>query len=182
MKLKIAAIAGSPRLRGNSTGLLAAALEGAQERGHDAKVLTARTLSVQPCISCGGCKRGPNCILDDEMHRVYAAIANCDALVVSTPVYYYSVSGWLKAIIDRTYALLDKDLLPRVRAGKRLYVITAQREADPDDGRAVVRQLERAFLRLRMVPSGSLVGVGLDEAGEHLQRPELLEAARALID
>ncbi len=182
MKLKIAAIAGSPRLRGNSTGLLTAALEAAKERGHDAKVLTARTLNVEPCIACGGCKRGPNCILDDEMHRVYAAIANCDALVVSTPVYYYGVSGWLKAIIDRTYALLDKDLLPRVRAGKRLYVITAQREADPDDGRAVVRQVERAFERLEMVPSGSLVGVGLDEAGEHLRRPELLEAARALID
>ena len=180
--MKIAAIAGSPRLRGNSTGLLAAALEGAEERGHDTKLLTARTLKVQPCIACGGCKRGPNCILTDEMHRVYAAVANCDALVVSTPVYYYSVSGWLKAIIDRTYALLDKDLLPRVSPGKKLYVITAQREPDPDDGAAVVRQLERAFMRLRMVPSGSVVGVGLDEVGEHLQRPELLEAARALID
>jgi hypothetical protein len=38
-------------------------------------------------------------------------------------------------------------------------VITAQQEADPEDGAIVVRQLERAFAWLGMVPSGSLIGV-----------------------
>ncbi|MHB1345337.1 MAG: flavodoxin family protein [Thermoleophilia bacterium] len=179
--MRITGIAGSPRMRGNSTGLLEAALEAARERGHDAKTLTARRLKVQPCIACEGCKRGPKCIVDDEMHQVYAAIARSDALVVSTPIYYYAASGWLKAIVDRTYGLLDSDSQPRVPAGKKLYVITTQEEADPADGAIVVRQLERAFAWLGMEPGGSLIGVSLDGEGEFKGRPELIGAARGLI-
>ena len=179
--MKITAIAGSPRSKSNSTGPLEAALEAARERGHDTKVFTARKLKVAPCIACMGCKRGPKCIVDDDMHQVYAAIANCDALVVSTPIYYYGASGWLKAIVDRTYGLLDENSKSRVVAGKKLYVITAQQEADREDSAIVVRQLERAFSWLGMVLSGSLIGARLDEAGEYPERPELLEAARALI-
>lgn len=179
--MRIVGIAGSPRKGGNSTTLLEAALEAGQEQGHTTKCLVARRLKVQPCIACEGCKRGPTCVVDDEMHDVYAAIARADILVVATPIYYYAASGWLKAVVDRTYGLLDRDSKPRIAPGKKLYVITAQEESDPADGAVVVRQLERAFAWLGMEPAGSLIATGLDEAGAVLEHPDLLQAARDLI-
>ena len=179
--MKITAIAGSPRSRGNSTGLMEVALDAARSRGHEVRMLSARKLKVQPCIACMGCKRGPKCIVDDDMSHVYAAIARCDALVVATPIYYYGASAWLKAIVDRTYGLLDKDSKSRVPAGKKLYVITAQEDSDREDGAIVVRQLERAFDWLGMVPAGSLIGVRLDGPDDYRERSDLLEAAKDLI-
>jgi multimeric flavodoxin WrbA len=179
--MKITAIAGSPLSRGNSSGLLEVALDAARERGHDVRMLSARKLKVQPCTACMGCKRGPKCIVDDDMNQVYAAIARCDALVLATPLYYYGATAWLKAVVDRTYGLLDKDSKSRVPAGKRLYVITTQDAEDPEDGAIVVRQLERSFEWLGMVLSGSLIGTQLSGPTDHQQRPDLLEAARNLL-
>jgi multimeric flavodoxin WrbA len=157
------------------------ALEAAREGGHETRVLSARKLKVQPCVACMGCKRGPKCIVHDDMNQVYAAIARCDALLVATPIYYYGASAWLKAIVDRTYGLLDKDSKSRVPAGKRLYLITTQEDEDPEDGAIVVRQLERAFDWLGMVPSGALIATRLKGPSDYQQRPDLLEAAAALL-
>lgn len=179
--MRIVGIAGSPRRSGNSTTLLETALEAAREQGHTTKCFVARRMKVQSCIACEGCKRGPKCVVDDDMHQVYAAVARADILVVATPIYYYAASGWLKAIVDRTYGLLDRESKPRIATGKKLFVITAQEESDPADGAIVVRQLERAFAWLGMESAGSLIATGLDEAGAVLERPDLLQAARELI-
>ncbi|MBU2603780.1 MAG: flavodoxin family protein [Actinobacteria bacterium] len=179
--MRVVGIAGSPRREGNSTTLLETALEVAREQGHTTKSFVARRMKVQPCIACEGCKRGPKCVVDDDMHDIYAAMARADTLVVATPIYYYAASGWLKAVVDRTYGLLDRESRPRIAPGKKLYVITAQEESDRADGAVVVRQLERAFAWLGMEPAGSIIATGLDEAGAVLERPDLLQAARELI-
>ena len=58
------------------------------------------------------CKRAADsvCVVDDDMHKVYALVKECDVLVVATPVYFYSMNSWLRAVMDRLYGLLDPDL------------------------------------------------------------------------
>lgn len=179
--MRVLGIAASPRARGNSAALLDAALAGARERGHRTSRLWLRKLDVSPCTACDGCRRGPICIVHDDMDRIYAALHHADVVVAATPIYFYSMSGWLKPVVDRLYGLIGTDPQPRLAPGKRLYVITCQEEADAADGQSVVRVLERSFAWVGVELAGSLVTVGLSAEDDHLAHPEYLAAARALV-
>lgn len=178
---RVLGIAASPRAHGNSAALLGAALDGARERGHRIERLWLRRLEVSPCTACDGCRRGPICIVRDGMDRVYAALHHADIVVVATPIYFYSMSGWLKPMVDRLYSLIDAQSRPRLARGKKLYVITCQEEDEVADGRSVVRVLERSFAWVGMDLVGSLVAVGLSAEDDHLAHPEYIAAARALV-
>jgi multimeric flavodoxin WrbA len=179
--MRVLGIAGSPRPGGNSTNLLDLALATATARGDRVDRLWLRKLDITPCTACDGCRRGPACIVCDDMQRVYAALHRADAVVVATPVYFYDMSAWLKAMVDRTYALTDFHDKPRLEAGKRLYVITAQEDADPTLGRDVVRTLRRAFAWSGLELAGSLVATGLSGPNDWREHPEFVEAATALL-
>ena len=179
--MRVLGIASSPRANGNSAALLDAALAGAQERGHQTDRLWLRKLEVSPCTACDGCRRGPICIVHDDMDRVYAALHHADVVVVATPIYFYNMSGWLKAVVDRLYGLIGTEPQPRLAPGKKLYVITCQEEADAADGQLVVRLLERSFAWVGIELAGSLVAVNVREEDDHLAHPEYAAAARALV-
>lgn len=178
---RVLGIAASPRARGNSASLLDAALGGAQERGCQTEFVWLRKLDVSPCTACDGCRRGPICIVHDDMDGIYAALHHADVVVVATPIYFYNMSGWLKAVVDRLYGLIGTDPHPRLAPGKKLYVITCQEEADIADGRLVVRLLERSFAWVGIELAGSLVAVNVRAEEDHLAHPEYLTAARALV-
>jgi len=180
-RMRVLGIAGSPRARGNSAALLDAALAGARERGHRTDRLWLRKLDVLPCTACDGCRRGPICIVHDDMDRVYAALHHADVVVVATPIYFYNMSAWLKAVVDRLYGLIGTEPRPRLAPGKKLYVITCQEEADAADGRLVVRLLERSFAWVGIELAGSLVAVNVREEDDHLAHPEYAAAARVLV-
>jgi len=182
--MDILAIAGSPREHGNSTNLLRRSIEGANERGHRSKLLLSKDLNVQPCLGCNGCKKGPSCVVEDDMFYVYEELRQADALVLSTPIYFYTMSGWIKPIVDRMWALLEGENMnytSRLSPGKKLYVITAQEEPNPADGQSVVAILERGFKWLGFELAGSLVAVKVYGPKDHLKQPQLLNAAYNLI-
>lgn len=179
--MRIAALIGGPRKNGNSTQLLEAAAAAAREHGHEVDFLFLRDMGIRPCVACDGCRRGPSCVFLDQMTRVYDAIRMADVLLVSTPVYFNTMSAWLKTAIDRNYALLRPDGTPRIAPGKTLYVIVTQEYTDTTHGQATARLIEEAFAYLGVAAGGSLVAGGLKEADDYLSRPELLQAARTLI-
>jgi multimeric flavodoxin WrbA len=179
--MKILAIGGSPRPNGNSNSLLRIALEAAEANGHDVEHHRASSLKISPCRACDSCKKHARCALHDDMDLIYAKLPDADALVLATPVYYYSTSAWLKAIVDRTYGLLDHDYEPRIPAGKRLFVITSQQEPTVEDGEAIVTTLARSFKWLGMELAGSLVATELDGPTDYLKRPEVMDRARHLL-
>jgi multimeric flavodoxin WrbA len=182
--MDILAIAGSPREHGNSTNLLRRSIEGANERGHRSKLLLSKDLNVQPCLGCNGCKKGPSCVVEDDMFYVYEELRQADALILSTPIYFYTMSGWVKPIVDRMWALLEGENMnytSRLSPGKKLYVITAQEEPNPADGQSVVAILERGFKWLGFELAGYLVAVKVYGPKDHLKQPQLLNAAYNLI-
>jgi multimeric flavodoxin WrbA len=181
--MDILALGASARLNGNSNSLLRMAVEGAVGRGASAEVLFARQLDIQGCLGCDGCKRSPDagCVVDDDMQRIYALVRECDVLVVATPVYFYSMSSWLKAVMDRLYGLLDPDYAPRIAKGKGFYVITAEEEERAFTGQQVVATLMRGLAWLEMDLRGELVAVGVGRPNDWRSRPDLIRAAEALI-
>jgi multimeric flavodoxin WrbA len=181
--MNILAIGASARLNGNSNSLMRTAVESAVKRGATAEILYARKLDVQGCLGCDGCKRSPDatCVVQDDMHRIYALVKKCDVLVVATPVYFYSMSSWLKAIVDRFYGLLDPDYVPRLDKGKGFYAITSEEEERAYTGQQVVATLMRGLAWLEMDLRGELIAVGVSKAGDWKKRADLIHAAERLI-
>ncbi len=106
-EFKIVAIYGSPRKKGNTSLLLDNFLEGAVEAnglsGKDLKInkIVVRDLNISPCRGCGNCSKTGKCIVNDDMQQAYKELIEADFLAVASPVFFTTVSGYLKALIDR---------------------------------------------------------------------------------
>ena len=188
--MKIVAIAGSPRKNGNSTSLMRLAVEGAQERGATAVVFSAKEMNVAGRLACGSCKRAADavCVQNDDMHAVYAEIRDSDALLLASPVYFYGLTSWIKQVVDRCYALMPfeggpagEQPVPRIAAGKRLYVITTQADDSVFYGYQVLSAIAYGMTWIGMKPAGQLIATSLEEPDDWKGRDDLIADAKALI-
>ncbi len=107
--VEVLAINASPRKYGNSYKLLRVAVEATRYAGAEAKVLHLYDYRIGPCLGCVSDSqldcRYP-CPIDlDDANGVLKSIVESDALIISTPVYWYGPSGHLKNLIDRMTSL-----------------------------------------------------------------------------
>lgn len=113
MSKRVLAIEGSPRKGGNSDLLCDAFLRGAAAAGHTTEKIYVQDLHLGPCLACYGCRNTSKCVQKDGMDAVLAKMVEADVIVLATPVYFYSLSGQLKVLIDRTLPqytkIRDKD-------------------------------------------------------------------------
>jgi multimeric flavodoxin WrbA len=170
---KVLILSGSPRKGGNSDILCDEFARGAREQGNAVEKIFVAEKKIAPCTGCYFCeKHGGRCALNDDMGEVLQKIIDCDVLVLSSPVYFYSVCAQLKAVIDRTVArwteIANKDLY---------YIMTsADDESDTMDGTLA------CFHGFAMCingyeEKGTLYGRGVHEKGEVRNRPELMQIA-----
>lgn len=104
--MKVLVINGSPKGdRSNTYQLTKAFLEGMGEGGQALEVqeLTVRDLKLRPCLGCFSCwsKTPGRCCISDDMGQVIEKLLWADVTVWSFPLYYFSVPGPLKNLIDR---------------------------------------------------------------------------------
>ncbi len=104
-ELKVLGILGSPRAKGNTDLLLDEALKGAQSQQAEVEKITVDKLNISPCREYYGCLRDGNCVIRDDMDDIYPRLLSADAIIVTSPIFFYSVSAQLKALIDRCQAL-----------------------------------------------------------------------------
>ncbi len=105
MGKKVLIINSSPRKTGNCAVLCKEFARGAEEAGHSVETVALREKKVAPCLACMACqKNGGTCVQKDDMAAVLDSIAAADVIVLATPVYFFSVTAQLKAMIDRTFA------------------------------------------------------------------------------
>jgi multimeric flavodoxin WrbA len=104
--MKFVGILGSVREGGNTEVLLDAALEEAQKNGVIVDKIPLRDKSVAPCDGCGGCTKTGRCLIDDDAQEICQKMLASDGIIWATPVYFWSMTGQTKTLMDRTYALL----------------------------------------------------------------------------
>ena len=188
--MKIVAIGGSPRASGNSNSLLRIAVDAAVERGATAEYFHPSRMKIAGCLACDSCRRAPDavCVQKDDMHLIYAAIKACDIVVLASPVYFYALSSWIKAALDRCYALITPDPQDggepwplRVPPGKGFYLITTQAEESPFYGYQILASLVYGFTWADIALRGHLIATALDSAHDWESRDDLVAAARELI-
>ena len=95
----------SPRVGGNTEILVTNALTSAAELGSDTVLISLSGQRIQPCEHCGACYTTGTCSIDDDMQAIYPQLLSADGIIIGSPVYFWSVTGQAKLMMDRTYAL-----------------------------------------------------------------------------
>lgn len=125
MSKRVLIISGSPRKGGNSDLLCEQFMKGALESGNEVEKVFLHDLEIRHCRACYGCRGTKKCVQKDDMDALLDKMINADVLVLATSVYFYSMDGMLKTMIDRT--------LPRYTEirEKEVYLIATAAAAEP---------------------------------------------------
>jgi multimeric flavodoxin WrbA len=102
--MKVLLINGSPHKHGNTFLALNELAQQLLKEGIEAEIVQVGTKPVRGCIACSTCKtKGDNrCVFDDDIcNEVSAKMAQSDALVVGSPVYYGQPNGTVLSLLQR---------------------------------------------------------------------------------
>ncbi len=112
------------------------------------------------------------------MQLLYPRILAADALIIASPVYWFTVSAQTKAFIDRWYAL---NKIPGTLAGKKLGVVMAYAGEDVFSSGAVnaLRMFQDICAYLGAGIEGMVYGQAY-KAGEIAGNATVLEQAHEL--
>ncbi len=103
MSKKVLILSASPRKGGNSDTLCDEFMKGAKEVGHDVEKIFLRDKKINYCTGCGLCNENGYiaCSQKDDAPEVLEKMVQADVIVMATPVYFYTMNGQLKTLIDR---------------------------------------------------------------------------------
>lgn len=105
--MKILVLNGSPHLHGATTNMVDAFAKGAKENGHEVVCINVAHKNIRGCMACEYCREREIgiCCQEDDMQAIYPEILSSDMVVFASPIYYFTLSAQLQAVIHRTYSV-----------------------------------------------------------------------------
>lgn len=133
MEVLVLGISGSPHRHGNTETLLDSFLTGAESSGASIEKVVLRDLNYSSCKGCNACHKTGECIVNDDLDRLFYRILSVDCLAVASPIYSMGITAELKGVIDRAQYLWAKKFILKtlyftnqhIRRHKGLFVSTA---------------------------------------------------------
>ncbi len=123
---KILILNGSPRKNGKTASLINAFAEGAQSTGNKVNNLYLNSMKIKGCLACEKCSQnGGECVQNDDMKIVNEAFEWADVVVFASPQFWGTITGQLKIVIDRLYAVQNKIGFPNFKKETAL-IMTAR--------------------------------------------------------
>ena len=172
MAKKVLVFSSSPRKGGNSDLLCDQFISGSKEAGHATEKIFLKEKKINYCTGCGTCiDKRKSCPQKDDMSGILEKMISADVIVMATPIYFYTMCGQMKTLIDRTCAGYTK-----IRNKEFYFIVTA---ADSD-----ITSMERTIEEFRgftyclddAEEKGIIYGVGAWEKGEIKGSPAMEEA------
>ncbi len=169
---KILVLSGSFRKNGNSDLLCDEFIRGAKESGNDVEKIFINDRKINFCRGCGVCNTTHKCVQKDDMSEILNKMVDADVIVMATPVYFYTMNGQMKTLIDRT--------VPRYEeiSGKDFYFIVAAADGNKANMQKTIDGF-RGFTEDCLPGTkekGIIYGVGAWQAGEIKGTPAMAQA------
>ena len=178
---KVLVLMASPRARSNSTILAEEAVRGAKKAGATVEAFRLAKMNIGPCLACEGCRKpgADGCVRKDDIRMLHAKLRDTDALLIASPVYWFTMSAQIKMFMDRLYAFGAEKYKPL--KGKRIGIILTYGDADPFSSGAVnaLRSFQDAFAYVGAPIKGMVYG-SADKPGEVRENTSLLKEAFTL--
>lgn len=114
--MKVLLINGSPNAEGN-TALALGEMEAVfRAEGIETELIHVGNKAVRGCIGCRKCRQTGKCVFDDIVNEIAPKFAECDGIVVGSPVYYASANATLVAFLTRLFYSTGFDKTMKVGA------------------------------------------------------------------
>jgi multimeric flavodoxin WrbA len=171
----------SPRAGSNSSRLAEEVAAGVLSAGGTVKEFSLHAMDLRACDGCDACQKpqGSGCVIDDDMQLIYPFLRQAAAIVLATPVYWFTFTAQLKLAIDRFYAFESPE--GHGLKGKAMVLVLTYGDVDPYTSGAVnaIRTFEDMCRYTGSPVAGILYG-SASEPGEMDSKTELLAQARTL--
>lgn len=186
--MKVVALLGSPRRKGNSSGLAEMLTSILEESGAEISTHFLNSLNYRGCQACNGCKeRTDFCVLHDDLLPVLKDVQQSDVTIWASPVYWGDVTAQLKGFIDRTYSYLTPEFIEgpvrhRLGSGKKLVFILSQGgdTALYDD---IFPRYNNFYAELGMFEESFLIrGCDLSERDDYADRDDLQDTVTEIAE
>ncbi len=138
-------------------------------------------MKIAPCKACDACRKKSTkgCSIKDDMQGLYPKVIEADALVIASPVYWFTMSAQIKIFLDRLHALpgYKEDSL----IGKRVAITMTYGGEDPFDSGCVnaLRTFQDAFAYKECRIVGMVYGSAM-QVGQIRTNEKVMEEAFAL--
>ena len=145
-----------------------------EEAGNRVETVYLREKQYGFCKGCFACLKLGHCVIKDDAVEIAAKMHDADVLVFATPVYYYSVSGQLKTMLDRANPLFGTDY-----AFTKAYLLATAAEDEPETVEGTEKAVQGwvdCFERCQLVET--VFAGGVNEIGEINGHPALERAYR----
>ena len=176
---RMLAILGSPHTDGITAAMFNCALQSAEKTGYQITKVHLYEKELLFCQGCRICLRTGNCILQDDIQEIAAALRQCQVVLLAAPVYWANVPAPVKNLFDRLLGTAIEETVtfpkPRLR-GKQYMLLTSCNTPAPfswlfGQSTKALRSMEEFFKTAGMKPIGKIVCSGTaakKELPEHL--------------
>jgi multimeric flavodoxin WrbA len=179
--MHVLGLMGSPRLGGNTELLLDEVLRGAQSKGADTEKLIISSYKIKPCFEIYGCRKTGRCVIKDDFDKVLDSVFNADALILASPIFFYSLPAHTKAFVDRCQSLwVNKYILKRplpIQKERKGYFVSVGATKGEKLFKGVKLTVKYFFDALDINYAGQLLIRGVDEKGAIKLHPTALQDA-----
>ena len=121
--MKVLLINGSPKANGCTFTALSEVAKTLKENGVDSEVIHVGNKEIRGCIDCRKCRELKKCAIDDLVNEIAPRFAECDGMVIGSPVYYSTANGAVVSFLDRLFFSSSFDKTMKVGAA----VVSARR-------------------------------------------------------
>jgi multimeric flavodoxin WrbA len=181
--MKVLGLSGSPRKGGNTELLLEEALKGAAMEGAEVDRIRLAEYNITPCKECLACFQDGSCIIADEMQEIYPRLVEADIIILASPIFFYGVTAWAKALIDRAqalwarkYILKDPSFAKEGKKRKGFFIsVGGTKGQRVFEGAILTAKYFFDVLNAKYV--GELLFREVDAKGDILKHPEALQQA-----
>jgi len=180
MNKNVLVLKASPRRKGNSATLADQLDLGAREAGAVVESIFLEGKKIHTCTACDQCgKDGRDCVFNDDMREIYPKLRQADAIVIASPIYWFTISAQAKLCIDRWYALQT----PQGNAlrGKQIGIILTYGDSDlyTSGGINAIHTFQSMFRYIGCEIAGMVYGTASD-VGDVQKQPALMQQAYQL--
>ena len=101
--MKVLAINGSPRKKGNTELLLREVLKEIEREGISTELVQIGGKKIKGCVACMKCKKEKDAQChkkNDLANEIMAKMVEADAIIIGSPVYFSDVTAEVKALMD----------------------------------------------------------------------------------
>jgi len=191
LTMKVLGLFGSPRRGGNTDLLLEEMLRGAQSRGAEIEKIFLSDWDISGCRECRRCEIDGNCVIKDQMQKLYPKLLQTDYIILASPIFFYGVTAQAKRMIDRCQALwarkyiLKKTSVQEKSARRKGWFISVAGSRGEKVFQGAILTVRYFFDALNVEYAGELTFGRIDSKGAIKKHPsglkEAFEAGQRLV-